>query len=348
VLAACAAFDVAQVQLDRRIDRLVVARLEVQARHLLDRAPIASIEPLVVVHQQAGGDRAAVAFGEHQHEVLRQRFADALEERQVQVRRRTMRGVGRLVAAHEERPVRGADVAAVQPAQAHAGLGDLAPLGADLLALGLCQRRQKGLEVGVARVAPVELHAVPQRQPGAPQRLGLGFEREQHVQRRQLRRTREREQRARRRLSRRRVARCQARARHGREGDRRQQLRVVAQPVAAVRVGPGPVEHVLAVRVQLQVRGNRSGRRAARVAQQQVPRNPAGFLADTAGQFERAQELVAQERLRRRAAGASRGQRIPVVGRDTRQIVEDLRAIIVANRTVRQRSFLRCESPQPN
>jgi len=330
VLALRAALDQAQAQRDRRLDGLVVADFEVQARHVFERAPVAAVQPLLVVDQQAGGDRAAGALGQHQDQVLGQGAPDALEERLVEVGRGMVRRVGGLVAAGEERPARRRDVAAVQPAHVHLFLRHAATLGADLLALGLRERRQERLEVVVAVVAPVELHAVAQHQARLAQGGSLGLEREQHVQRGHARGARQRQQRVRRGPARPGVARPEAGARHGRERHRAQQLGVVAQAVALIGIGPGPVEHVLAPGMRLQVQRHRRHRRARCVSQQQVARGPAAARADAAGELERAQELVAQEGLRLRAARAGSRQRIPLRGRHARQIVEDLRAIIAS------------------
>jgi hypothetical protein len=79
-----------------------------------------------------------------------------------------------------------ADVGAARPAKAHAGLGHLAALLADLLALVVREAGEEGVEVGIAGVGPVELHGVAQHQPG----LGAGgtsaSAAEQQVQRREL------------------------------------------------------------------------------------------------------------------------------------------------------------------
>jgi len=111
VLALRATLDDAQSELDGRLDRLVVADFEMQAGHVLDGAPIASVEALFVEHQQAAGNRPLLALGQHQHQVLGHAAPDLLEEGLVQVGRGLVCGIGGRVAAPEEGPVRRPDLA---------------------------------------------------------------------------------------------------------------------------------------------------------------------------------------------------------------------------------------------
>ena len=66
---------------DAPLDRLVVARLEMQAAHELRRTPIAAPQRARVVHVESRAQRLVVAQPEHQQQVRRERRADALEER---------------------------------------------------------------------------------------------------------------------------------------------------------------------------------------------------------------------------------------------------------------------------
>src|SRR5690606_14447886 len=95
--------------------------------------------------------------------------AELVEETPVQIGRRAVRFVGGLVAREEEVVMRRGQLAAMQAFEANPGVGDLAAFGADLLALGLGERREEVVEATVAGVAPVELDAAPGHRAGAPQ-----------------------------------------------------------------------------------------------------------------------------------------------------------------------------------
>src|SRR5205085_766137 len=69
VLALRAALEERDAPLDAELDRLVVARLEVQAGHMLDRAPVAPVEGVRTVEVQRGGHAAALALGDHEEHV---------------------------------------------------------------------------------------------------------------------------------------------------------------------------------------------------------------------------------------------------------------------------------------
>ena len=78
----------------------------------------------------------------------------------------------------------------------------------------------------------------------------------------------------------------EAGARHGRERHGAQQLRVVLEAVPGVGVGPGPVEHVFAVGMALEV--ERSGRcEVAVLLEDEVQRAPSGVLRDAAATFQK-------------------------------------------------------------
>ncbi len=77
--------------------------------------------------------------------------------------------------------------------------------------------------------------------------------------------------------------------------------------LAAVGIGPAPVEHVLAVGVGLPVAGHRGDQRRAR-AQREVMRLPAAVAADAAAGLQRREEFVTQERVR------FAGESVPLAG----------------------------------
>src|SRR5690606_32778786 len=81
--------------------------------------------------------------------------------------------------------------------------------------------------------------------------------------------------------------------------------------------GPGVIEHELAVRVVLQVTGNRADEFVAVVPQREVPGRPAPVLAQAAMRFQPGQEGVADEGV------AAVMQAIPLRGGDGFQAVEE-------------------------
>ena len=271
VLALRAAFEALHAVLDAPLQRLVVAGLEVQAVHPLQRAPVAAVG-----HRRArrrhrsrarsGWSRSAcpprsamnssqcsgIVVGHAAEEVARSGRAGC------RARGRCARSSGR------RSPSRPRAMSAPRGQRKRdAGIGHLAALLPDLLALVLRQAGEEGVEVGQSCVEPVELHGVAQHQAGlragrdvlvGARTAGAATTASPACTRPAAPRTSARARRG--------VARQQARARHRRERHRHQRLGVVGQAVLLVGVGPGPVEHVLAVRVVLEVQ--RAGAPAAR------------------------------------------------------------------------------------
>ncbi len=291
VLALGAAFKHGDLLLDAEFQRLVVGRLEVQAGHVFQLAPVAAVQRGLVVDDQRGRHRTALALGDHEQDVVRHGRADAPEEVQVQVGRGVVRLVGVAVAAVEQHPVGVPGIAPAHAAQADARLAHLAPLGADVLALLVLERGQEVLEAGVALVQPVELHPAAQHEAGLRQLVRLLLGRKQDVGRRHLARRLRRLEHLDQRRPGRRVARQQARAAHRREGNGGQQLRVIVQPMALVGVGPGPVEHVFAVGVALDVQGQ-GRRQGISLVEHDVLRLPARLRCGAARLVQRVQEGV--------------------------------------------------------
>ena len=94
-----------------------------------------------------------------------------------------MLAVSGAIAPVEEAPVGVRGGCAGDVTEGDAGLMHAATLRADILALLLFQRGQEVVEAGEARIAPVELHAVPQQHAGAAQLLGFTGSGKQHMQR---------------------------------------------------------------------------------------------------------------------------------------------------------------------
>src|SRR5439155_13939439 len=159
VLALRAALEERDAALDAELDRLVVARLEVQARHVLDRAPVAAIERVRPEEVEGGGDGTPLVLGDDEQHVLRHAAREQREEFAVEVRRRMMLAIGAPIAFYKEIPVGLLRFRAAEAAQHDPRFGDAAPLLADLLALVVGERGEEILEVAIAGIAPVELHA---------------------------------------------------------------------------------------------------------------------------------------------------------------------------------------------
>src|SRR5262245_44344232 len=246
VLALRAAFEHLQAVRDRVFDRLVVAAFEMQQRHVLERAPVTSVEPVFVLDEERACDRPARALGDHQREVLRQRGADAQEEIQAEIGARAVLGVGAAVAAVEELPVPALDRLPLEPRKRNPRLAHPPALLADVLAPLVRHAQQEVVEVGVPGVAPVELYRAPQHHALAEQHGKLVFRGKQDMQRGRVARELQRG------LDQNRLVLAeQPVPAHRSEGDCAQQLGVVLDAVALVRVGPRPVEHGLTVGMRL-------------------------------------------------------------------------------------------------
>ena len=330
VLTLCAALEAPVAVDDAPDQRLVIAGLEVQAVDVFNGAPVATERHFVhrVDADQRGGDAPAVLPGDEHQPVLRHRAGHALEEIAREVRRRVVRAVGQRVAAVEEIPFLRRDLVALVHRERDARIGDAAPFLLDLLALLALQAGQEGDEVGVGHrlgVGPVELH----RAAHHPACVGGGLlvlrVEEQQMRRRQLGVTRQLLHGLQQQRASGGVACQQSRPGHRRERHRIKQLRVVAQAVALVGVGPGPVEHVLAVRMVLQVQ--RTGRQQClALHHRQELRLPAGRCIGAARSMQCQQVFVPHERRARRLQFE---QFVPLCRGDAGRVVVDPDDIIL-------------------
>ena len=262
-----------------------------QAGQVFQRAPVAAVQGVLRVQIERAGDGPALKLGHYEQYVSRHGLPKALEKFQVEVRRRVVRAVGLLVAAREQGPVALPYLVAAQPPETHARIAHLAPFLPDFLALVMRQLREKFVERAVARIGPVELHPGAQHHAGGLHQCGFGRLREQHVQRRGVLREGERSAHQRRALG-------VGRGQEARSGDRRerycrQQLGVIREAVALIGVGPGPVEHILAIGMRLEIERHRrpkprGGGRAGAIGRGMVPqcqelRQPAAVGSRAAG-----------------------------------------------------------------
>jgi len=139
---------------DAPLQRLVIAGLEVQTIHPLQRAPVAAIGDALnslnarlpgsghtagVQGDQAGGNGAAVTLGDEEQPVFGHGARHAAEKFTVQVGCVVMLQIGALIALVEKVPVRRADLASLQHAKAHPRVGHLAPFLTYFLAFVRCQ-----------------------------------------------------------------------------------------------------------------------------------------------------------------------------------------------------------------
>src|SRR5215470_1115793 len=80
VLTLCAGFDSCKPALNREIDCLIIANLEMQEVVMLDGAPVAAEQRVGADEVDGAGDPAAVALGHHEQHVLAHGLADLREE----------------------------------------------------------------------------------------------------------------------------------------------------------------------------------------------------------------------------------------------------------------------------
>ncbi len=204
--------------------------------------------------------------------------------------------VGIAVAAVKERPFRCADFGAGCSTEADPSLVQPTPFLPDFFSLVVIQRREEIGEIAVSGVLPVKLKAVAHQQACRRELRRVVCIREQDMQRREALLGHQRQRAFEQTLPC--LFACGQQSRPGgrREGDRREQLWIVALPMAPVRVGPGPVEYVFSVRVRLQIQRHRADQRIA-LSQQQIARRPPGLRCGASGLVQRVQEGMRQQRL---------------------------------------------------
>ena len=272
-------------------DRLIVAELEVEERHLLGAAPVAAVEGIAADDVQRPGDRPAVAQGEEQQQPLAHRPGDRLEEGARQIGPAPFARSGVLVERPHRVPFGRADLAPAQRDEIEP-FARRRPFPADGLVLAAGQHCEEIVEAAVAAVEPMILDAVP-NQPAAPLAFGrIGFVEECRVRRRNLvledDRLGGREQALRLRAE-------QPPAGHGRERHGDLELGIIAAAGALEGVGPAVVEHIFALAVGLEI-GRRGGEQVGRIVlDEDRRRSPARALADAPRFLERRQEGVADE-----------------------------------------------------
>jgi hypothetical protein len=144
---------------DRPLDRLVIAKLEVQERHLLDGAPITAVERVGTDEVERAGDRRFVAVSEEEQEPVAHSLADPIEEGAGEIRVTPFAAAGIQVKGPHRVPFGGADVAAGKRGELQAFAGGGAFLS-DCLAFAACEGGEEFVEIAVAAIVPVILDAV--------------------------------------------------------------------------------------------------------------------------------------------------------------------------------------------
>ena len=296
---------------DAILDAAVVAGLEVQAIVFPFTAPVAPVQAVTGPEIQGAGDGVLPIVGQHHDHLLPEGRRDLGEEGLGQVTAMSAAfGVGVLVKTVELAPLPGPYLVALQGSQGQSLLRHPGAFPPQALALAAGETRQEIVETGIALVEPVELggHALRQaafsqtlahfplwkeQMPGGDvlppgevlDGLQCGAPRGVFVDPRPGK---------------------QARAGGGCERYGAHQFRVVAQAAALPGIRPGPVKHVLAIGVRLEVQRH-EGEDAERVPQHQVAWLPTGCGGGAAAVFQAVQEFMAQERVVAAADGVPAG-----------------------------------------
>ena len=260
-----AAFEARDAVREAVLDRLVVARLEVQARHVLDRAPVAAphrravgdVERRADAARRRGGRRPSRCGRRAPRRCARTRRASGRASSGA--RGRSPCSSGRRTPSRRRRssPPSLRSNATPRSASLRRSCRIFLRLSCENAARKSSKSRQPAFD---------QWNWTPRRRikPARLELLRLRGGDEQQVQRRMAARRPTRRERGRgERPPRRRVVAEQARAGHRRERHGGDELRVVRAAVAAVGVGPAPVEDVLAVRMRLRVERQRADQRVA-------------------------------------------------------------------------------------
>ena len=292
---------------------LVVAQFEMQAWNLLARTPVAPVQGVAAGEEQRARNDFASPTRKGNMRMGGERGAEVAEECQREGRcvAFLVEGVG--VEVMHAAPFGVIERATVAEFAFDAVVLHLRAFAADSIAALVGQGAEEILEITPAlRVAPLEL-PIRTRQPRVVECIDLDLAQEVDVQRRQPGLLGDFAQRpgehAATPVGIGAGAAQQARSGHGRIGYRAQELRVVVAARALPCVGPCPIEHVLAVRVALDVQRGGADQLSA-VVQRQVLCAPAERGADAAVAFQPCKESVGDERI------VFRDQRVPRAGID--------------------------------
>src|SRR5579872_6450563 len=256
VLALGPRLDPPQAAGEREVDRLIIADLEMKERVVLDRPPVAAVERVVAEKIDRAGDIASRPARHDEERAVGEYRPDQIEEGAGEVGAAPFARAGLHVEFEEGVPVRRTDRRAGQPFNLNPAVERLAPLAPDRLTLAGSERSEKIVERGIAVAGEMELLAGADEKSGARQPVGVLGRGKSEVNRRGLGLFAQLPQGSDQRLARafRRIAGYEEPASgHRRERDRDLELGIIAAAGALVGVGPGVVEHVLALAVGLEV-----------------------------------------------------------------------------------------------
>src|SRR5689334_12146843 len=157
MLALRTGLDDLQPVLDREIDRLIVADLEMQERMMLDRAPVAAEQGVGADEVDRARDPSAVTLGHDKENVLAHALADQRKELAREIRPAPSARTGLHVETEEGVPCVLGDVFTGQAVNADVGCDRLAALTLDRLAVARIEAAEEIVEGGKALVVPVKL-----------------------------------------------------------------------------------------------------------------------------------------------------------------------------------------------
>ena len=175
MLALRAGLDARELALDRKVDRLIVAQLEMQERVVLDRAPVPAVERVAADEVDRARDVAPGAFRHHQQHLVGHRLADQRIEFARQIGPAPFARAGVHVEGEESVPDAFGQVAAGEPLHLDAVLERAGALAPDRLALARRERREEIVEGRVAGILPMELLVVALQEAVRAEQVPFGL-----------------------------------------------------------------------------------------------------------------------------------------------------------------------------
>ena len=249
--------DPAQTLGNRPVDGLMVAQFEMQEGVVFGAAPVASVQRVAPDEVQRRGNGPAVAFRQHQQDVIAHGRVEFVKGPARQIGRAPFARPGVLVEGPEMVPVLRLDLISGQRPDGTAKALRNAAFLAQGLALARRQLCQEIVIAGIARIFPVKLLRCPPQKAQGRAPVCLGFGAEGDMQRRQavgfgkLDRPPDQGRRA---FSLKPRKRQEAPAGGRGEGDGKLQLGIVPPARALPGIGPGVIEDVFALAVRLGIK----------------------------------------------------------------------------------------------
>src|SRR3569833_391454 len=158
VLALRAGFDDLEAVLDREVDRLIVADLEMQERVVLDRTPVAAEQRIAADEVDRACDPPALTLGHYEQHVLGHAVPDQRKEFAVQIGPAPFARAGLHIEIEKRVPGVLGDIVAGEPVDGDAsGCQGVPTFAFDRLAVPRIERAEEFVEAGKALIVPVEL-----------------------------------------------------------------------------------------------------------------------------------------------------------------------------------------------